>query len=293
VTAAAFALVLASAVIHASWNLLVKRSGHQIVFFWAMAVVGLVVLGAPAIVAATSGGFGWEQLGYCLGTTVLHATYAIFLTRAYYLGDLSSVYPVARGIGPALVPVLAIVLLGETVSPMAAGGIVLVVAGIYAVNVDTRFLRDFSHPLRALAAPAARVAILTGVVISCYSLWDKAGLDHDVPPLTLNGFSVIGNFVGLLPAILFAVELARVRSEISTHRWSIVVAGILAPLGYALVLLALTTSEVAYVAPAREVGIVFGTAMGVLMLGEGYGLKRIWGSLLIVAGVMVLAVAPY
>jgi uncharacterized membrane protein len=71
-----------------------------------------------------------------------------------------------------------------------------------------------------------------------------------------------------------------------------VAAGFLAPLGYTLVLIALTTSKVSYVAPAREVGIVLGTAMGVLWLGEGYGLTRIWGSALVVAGVITLALAP-
>jgi len=72
----------------------------------------------------------------------------------------------------------------------------------------------------------------------------------------------------------------------------IVAAGILAPVGYLLVLVALTTTRVSYVAPSREIGIVLGTAMGVLLLGEGYGLSRIWGSAFVVAGVIVIALAP-
>lgn len=291
-TSTALVLVLTSAVLHATWNFLLKRSGHKIVFFWAMSAIGLGIFGAPAIVFAVAEDFGWEQLAYCLGTATLHAAYAIALTRGYYLGDLSSVYPVSRGIGPALVPALAVVFLGESVSGLAIGGIGLIVAGIFAVNIDSRLLRDLSHPFRALTTPAMVTAIATGVVISCYSLWDKAVLNHDVPPITLLSFSMIGNFFGLLPAMVFAVGWPTLKSEWKAHKRSMVAAGLISPLGYALVLIALETSRVSYVAPAREVGIVLGTAMGVLLLGEGYGHTRIWGSALVVAGVLVLAVAP-
>lgn len=291
-TSAALALVLASAVIHATWNFLVKRSSHKIVFFWAMSAVGLVAFSGPALYFAVAEDFGWKQLAYCCGSATLHAMYAVTLTRGYHIGDLSSVYPVSRGIGPALVPVLAVVFLDEHVSGLAVVGIGLVVAGIFAVQIDSRFLRDLTHPFRAFATPAMAVAVATGVIISGYSLWDKAGLNHDVPPMTLLAFTMIGNFCGLLPAILFQTGAATVREEWRANERSILAAGILAPLGYALVLIALETSRVSYIAPAREVGIVMGTAMGVLLLGEGYGLTRIWGSALVVAGVLVLAVAP-
>jgi uncharacterized membrane protein len=110
--------------------------------------------------------------------------------------------------------------------------------------------------------------------------------------MTLIGFTLVGNVLGLTPAIIWNTDRRRLTDEWNTNRRSIIAAGILAPLGYTLVLSALTTSQVSYVAPAREVGIVIGTAMGVLWLGEGYGLMRIWGSALIVAGVMVLALSP-
>jgi uncharacterized membrane protein len=291
-TTAAFGLVLISAVIHAYWNFLVKRSGHKIVFFWAMAAVGLIAFIVPGVVSAIVAGFGWTPLAFGAGTACLHAVYAIALTRGYYQGDLSSFYPVSRGIGPALVPVLAIFIFDETVSIEAAIGIGLVVFGIYAIHIDSRFLTDLSHPLRMLASPGTRIALFTGLVISCYSLWDKAGLDHDLPPLTLNVFSMIGNVLGLTPAIIWAVENRVLREEVSSNWRNIVIAGLLAPAGYALVLVALTTSQVSYIAPAREVGIVLGAAMGVFLLGEGYGLTRIWGAALIVAGVITLAVAP-
>jgi drug/metabolite transporter (DMT)-like permease len=291
-TTAAFALVLASAVVHATWNFLVKRSGNKVAFFWAMGLVATGLLVVPAVAFALIDGFGWAALGFGIGTAALHAVYALSLTRGYHAGDLSTFYPVSRGMGPALVPVLAVIIFGESVSALAAAGIVLIVVGIYAVHIDQRFLSDLSHPLRALAAPEARIALFTGVVIACYTLWDKAGIDEDVPPVTLNGFSMAGNLLALTPAILWGADGRSLRSEWAAHRRSILACGVLAPLGYTLVLIAFTTSQVSYIAPAREVGIVLGAAMGVFLLGEGYGLTRVWGAALIVAGAITLGLAP-
>ena len=85
------------------------------------------------------------MLGLGCGTASIHGIYAYTLTRGYDLGDLSSVYPIARGIAPALVPIFAVLIFDEQVSALAAGGIVLVVVGIYASHVDRRFLRDIVH----------------------------------------------------------------------------------------------------------------------------------------------------
>lgn len=291
-TTAAFGLVLASAVMHATWNLLLKRSTHKVVFFWGMSGVAITILFVPAIVFAVTDGFGWETLGYALGTATLHSFYGLALVRGYSIGDLSSVYPVSRGMGPALVPVLAVIFLGESVSAQAAVGIALVVAGIFSIQIDSRLLSDFSHPFRALTTPAMRIAIFTGLMIASYTIWDKAGLDHGLNPVTLNAFSLGAYFLILTPAVGAVSGGEVVQNEWRTQWRSIIAAGVLAPAGYLMVLIALQTTRVSYIAPSREVGIVLGTAMGVLLLGEGYGLSRIWGSLLIVAGVITIAVAP-
>ena len=178
-TTAALALVLASACMHATWNYLVKRSSDKSLFFWAMAAVGFTGLAVPGVAFAVFDGFTSTMLGFALISVCFHASYAVTLTRSYRLGDLSSVYPISRGMGPALVPLLAVLLLGESVSAMAVAGIALVVAGIYATHIDSRLLRDFSHPLRALAAPGTRIAFLTGVIIAAYTISDKAALNHD------------------------------------------------------------------------------------------------------------------
>jgi drug/metabolite transporter (DMT)-like permease len=189
-----------------------------------------------------------------------------------------------------LVPILAVPILGETVSAPAAMAMALVVAGIYTVHAQALAPAAILRSLRLWERVDSRWAALTGVLIASYSLWDKAALDY-LPPAVLNEFVMAG------PILLLARAALRdggrpARTEWRERRRSVLAAGILVPLGYVLVLIALTTSRISYVAPVREVGIVLGVGMGVILLGEPHGLPRIVGSLLIAAGAVVLALAP-
>jgi drug/metabolite transporter (DMT)-like permease len=289
-TTLAFALVIASAVFHSTWNFLLKRSDDKTAFLWSLGAVSFAVFLIPAAVSAYIDGIDARGLMFGAVTALLHGVYGLALSRGYELGDLSAVYPISRGMGPALVPIAAVLLLGERASVAAAFGIALVVAGIYVINIEGRSLRDLTQPLRALNRPAIRVAFLTGALIASYSLWDKTALDH-LSPVTLNQFGLLGWLVVLAP-LSVRNQAAPVRSEWRARGRSLVAAGILAPLGYILVLTALTTSRITYVAPAREMGIVLSTILGVVLLGEGYGAWRILGSLFILSGVLTLGLAP-
>jgi len=290
VTTAAFLLVLTSAFFHATWNFFLKQSSHKTAFLWSFTAVSFVVFLVPMVAVTAVKGLTWSGAGFGLVSAVFHGAYGFSLARSYQLGDLSSVYPVSRGVGPALIPLAAVLLLDERISPWAGAGIGLVIAGIYVIHVQSWALRDVFQPLNALRLPATRAALITGGFITCYSLWDKAALDH-LTPLGINQFSLIGYLVVLAP-LAFAANASPVRSEWRERKWSIVAAGVCAPAAYMLVLAALTASRVSYVAPTREVGIVLGALAGVLFLGEGYGASRLAGSALIVAGVLTLGVAP-
>ena len=289
-TTAALFLVLSSALFHATWNLLLKRSGHKAVFFWSFTAVSFVAFLVPAIVFVAIDGLTWTGVLFGLGSAAIHGCYGLALSRTYELGDLSSAYPVARGMGVTLIPIAGVAILGEDVSVAAGAGIGLVIAGIYAVQVQPRSLADLLQPARALALPSSRVALLTGGIIATYSLWDKAALDH-ISPVILNQFNMIGYLIILLPLAMHG-QFQRLRAEWQVHGKGIVAAGVLAPLAYVLVLIALTTSQVSYIGPAREVGIVLGAVLGVAFLREGFGASRISGSLLVVAGVLTLGLAP-
>jgi drug/metabolite transporter (DMT)-like permease len=291
-TGVALLLVLASAACHASWNFLLKRSEHKVAFLGSAGIVAALTLLLPAISVVAVNGIGSSAVALGCVTGCLHGIYGLSLARGYRLGDLSSVYPISRGVGLALIPLGAAVLLDESISGWAVVGIAMIAAGVYALHVEPETWRDVAAPLRALNGPAGRAALLTGVLIATYSLWDKHALE-ELSPVVLNQFAMTGHALITTTVAIAAVRsLDDLRWEWRSRAGSIIVAGFLIQLAYLLVLAALETSRVSYVAPSREVGIVFGAALGVAFLGEGFGLWRIWASLVIVAGVVVLAIAP-
>jgi drug/metabolite transporter (DMT)-like permease len=291
-TSVALLLVLGSALCHASWNFLLKRSEHKVAFLGMAGIVATLTLLLPAITVVSLNGIGRSAVALGLVTACLHGVYGLSLARGYRLGDLSSVYPVSRGVGLALIPVAAALLLDETISGWAVLGIMMIAIGVYALHIEPETWRDIAAPLRAINGPAGRAALLTGGLIAIYSLWDKHALD-ELSPVVLNQFAMTGHALITTTVAVAAVRsLGDLRWEWRSRAGSIIAAGVLIQLAYLLVLAALETSRVSYVAPSREVGIVFGAALGVVFLSEGFGVWRIWASLAIVAGVVALALAP-
>ncbi len=289
-TTTAFLLVLGSAFMHATWNLLLKLSPDKTTFVWAFSAVQFVVFLIPAIIAAIVTGVPLQGVMFGLVSAVIHGCYGWGLSRSYELGDLSSAYPAARGMGVALIPIIGVMILDETVSNMASVGIGLVLAGIFVVQTDLHTARDLLEPFRQLLRPANRIALLTGALIATYSTWDKTALDH-LNPLVLTQFTTLGYLLILAPMAL-ANRGVRLRTEWGKNRNAIIAAGLLSPAAYILVLFALTTSQVSYIGPSREVGIVLGALLGVFFLKEGFGVSRVGGSVLVVAGVLLLGLAP-
>jgi drug/metabolite transporter (DMT)-like permease len=222
---------------------------------------------------------------------VLHIFYFVLLGRGYARADLSLVYPIARGLGPMLVPVLAVALLDERVSPPAVVGIGAIVVGIYLISWWGRFRQLFRQPLALLKDAGVRYAVLTGLTIAAYALVDKRGVAH-VQPFLYMYLLTLGCALGLAPYILGTQGRAVVVQVWRSSAWPIVAAGLLTFLAYGLVLTALSISRVSYVAPAREVGIVVGVLLGVFVLKEPFGAGRLLGSGFILLGLVFIALAP-
>ena len=287
----ALILVLTGSVAHAGWNLLLKRSDNKEVFVWSLLVAGsllLAPLGAVLIWLYPIAAPGYWLI---LATIVVHIYYFVLLGRGYARGDLSLVYPIARGIGPMLVPVLAVLTLGEHIAWPAVLGIVLIIIGIYVVSWWGRFREILTAPLSFLRDGGIRYALLTGLTITVYTLVDKRGVEH-VQPILYMYLLTLGVAVGLFPYILRNYGWAPVRREWRAHAWSIVVAGLLVFAAYGLALTAFSLSRVSYVAPAREVSIVMGVLAGVLILKEPFGRGRLLGSAMIVLGLVLIALSP-
>lgn len=293
-TGLAVLLVLLSAFGHATWNLLARRAANPEVFTWWMAVAA-TVLWLPAAVfylaVAPPDAVGWAFLA---GTIVLHTGYYSFLARAYRDGDLSVVYPIARGSGLALIPAWAIIFLDESVSWPAGLGIGLIVVGLGAVAAgdSLRGARPFS--LRRIARdPGVGYALLTGLVISGYSVLDKQGVRH-VAPLLYVYIQTAVSGMAMLAFISRRYSRSGFIQEFRQHARSIAAAGILQTATYGLVLIALTLPgvPVSYVGPFREVGVVIGVALGALVLKERVTKRRMSGAALIALGAVAIALAP-
>jgi drug/metabolite transporter (DMT)-like permease len=225
---------------------------------------------------------GWAVVTLSAG---LEALYYWTLSQAYRYGDLSLVYPLARGSAPILVPLLAAIFLGERLSAVAAGGIGLVVVGIVAINLPS-LAWSGPHGLVATAGQlGTRYALLTGLVIATYSSLDKHGVAL-VPPLLYGYLLFVGLTLALVP--LVRPQWDGVKREWAAHRASIAVVGLLTPASYGLVLFALTLAPVSYVAAAREISVVLAAVLGAVVLHERYGRQRLLGSVAITAGLVLL-----
>ena len=291
-TGAAIVLVLISAVAHATWNLLAKRATTPEVFTWWMTAAGSVIFTPVAIyyfVTDPPNAAGW---GYIAATVALHTGYFFSLGRAYKHSDLSLVYPVARGLGIALIPILGITTLGETVTWPAAVGAALIVGGVLSVGASggppggsIRLIR------RAMSDIGVRYAVATGLIIAAYSIVDKQGVQH-VPPLLYMFCLSTGGGLGMLALIWRSYTPGDFAAEFRAHRKEIVLGGVLQFAAYSLVLSALRLSPVSYVGPFREIGILIGVVLGVYVLKERPTRSRVIGAVFIAIGAAAIALAP-
>lgn len=284
-TPAALGLVLGAAVIHATWNLLAKRVGGGTAFVWLFGSLAAIIYAplAAATILLVRPHIGVVQLIFLAGTAVLHLGYFLTLQSAYRTGDLSLVYPLARGTGPVLTVGAAIVLLGERPTPIAMAGALLMGLGIVLLAANPASL---GHPG---ARRAVGYALATGALIAAYTLLDKRAVSAlGIPPILLDWGGNVGRALLLTPAALARRD--EVRAVWRAHRHEVVLVAVLTPLAYILVLTAMVFTPVSYVAPAREISILVGTAMGSRLLAEKDAPRRLTAAAAIVVGMTALAV---
>ncbi len=282
-TATALLLVLFSAFLHAFWNYLAKKSRHKIAFIWWF-IFAAGIFYFPMFLYFFPGmkisATGWSCI---VATGILHTFYFFFVGSSYERGDLSVVYPLARGFGPFWVPILAVIILREKLSLFGVVGIALVVTGIYVIHLKSFSFKSFLEPFAAIYSSASIWALLTGCTIAAYSLVDKVGV-QSVHPAVYIYFMFFIPLLLLSPYVLIKQRKA-LKSEWQINKRPIMVAGILVVFTYLLVLFAMQTSNVSYVVAAREVSIVFSALFGIMWLGESHRRPRLIGAFLIALGV--------
>jgi drug/metabolite transporter (DMT)-like permease len=271
-------LVLGSGFIHAVWNLYTKRSMNKHAFLWCCQLIAIAVFLPWTIMELDQVHYSSTVLLVVSASMLLHGLYVVLLAAAYSAGDLSQVYPIMRGTSPLLVPMAGVLLLNERLSPFGWAGVALIVVGIVLVS-GIRLERKQGASLKA-----PMLALAVGLCIAGYIVIDKIALDY-VPAVVLNEASNIGNVLALSWATF---KSGAIRREIKVNWKVILLGGVLAPAGYLLFLFALSLAPVAQLAPMREIGTVFGTVMGIFLLREAQGRRRLVCSMLITAGVVML-----
>lgn len=284
-TAFALPLIILSAIMHASWNLLAKRAkttGAVLVFLFAVVET---VFYFPLVIMAINqlrlGTLSWMAVIFMIGSGLLHTLYFWLLSMGYRVGDLSIVYPIARGTGPLLSTIGAILIFAERPTSIVLVGTVVISLGVIILTGDPREL------MKSVALPGMIYGVLTGFVVATYTLWDAYAMNQaEIAPLMFQGgLSVIRMFI-LLPFMLNRGD--EVLTAWQDDKKYIIGIAILSSLAYLIILFVLVFSPVSYVAPMRTLSILIGVLMGANLLGEEDGQRRVIAAGAIIVGVVLL-----
>ena len=280
-----FFFVLLSAVLHATWNFVARRSsGNLAVFWWSLWISCLLLLPFVAAVASGMGAEGFLAMleagwPYVLATGVIHTFYFLFLARAYEHGEISLVYPIARGSGIGLTGFLGWLLLGEELTPMGVAGIGLICLGILSMGVSVLMHTRAAH--RGFAS-----ALAVGATIVSYSLVDKVGVSIVHPVVYIFGMF-------LLSAVFASPFLAARGPDLRRNRlaeiWrpaTFIAVGSTA--AYLMILFAMTVGQVGYIVALREFAVVLGAVLGFVFLKERITPLKVGSVLMIAAGLVFI-----
>jgi len=282
-SALALALVLAGACCHAWWNLILKRTGGGTGFFLLFSGFSAILLAPIALVVwwIEQPVMGWPQFAMMALSAGLHLMYFLALDHGYKHGDLSVVYPLARGTGPVLTLIGAMLLLGERPSLVAIGGALLIACAVLMLVGDPRKLRESGN------ARGVAFALLTGCLIASYTLADKQSVSALlIPPIIFDWGANLMRWLLLIPIALRNRE--GIRLAWKNHRKEAIYVAVLSPLSYILALTAMRFTPVSYVAPAREVSILIATLLGAKVLSEADAGRRLSAAGLMIAGLAAL-----
>jgi drug/metabolite transporter (DMT)-like permease len=289
----ALALVLIAALLHALWNLIAKRSGgdHRFAFLGALATS---VLWAPAawwFGADELPRWGAAEWGIVSASAVVHVAYYLTLLRGYREADFTVVYPVARGGGPLVTVLAAVLLLDEGLTLASGLGVLAVCGGVFLIAGGPALWRG-SHDATGRTRLRAGLAWggATGALIACYSVVDGYAIKVLLMGPVL--FDYICNVLRIpLQAPLVWRERATLPGIVRAQWKAVLAVTVMGPLAYILVLYAVQMAPLSHVAPAREVSMLFAALIGGKLLGEADRGLRLAGACCIAAGVIALATA--
>jgi drug/metabolite transporter (DMT)-like permease len=272
-----FAVVLAAALLHATWNAIVKAGGDKFLTTISVTTAAAAVsaallpfLNAPAVASCP----------FAIASALFQITYFLLVARTYQIADMSQAYPLMRGTAPLIVALVSEFRLGDVLSPIAWLGVIAICVGIFSIALGSN-LKD---------RKGVYLALLNALVIAAYTLIDGIGVRRSGAPAayTLSVFLLTG-----LPLAVWAMSAKRSTFLPYLRRyWGLGIAGgVGTTASYGLVLWAMTLAPVAVIAALRETSILFGTLIAGLVLKEPIGPTRIISACIIAGGAAILRLA--
>lgn len=261
-------LVLFAALVHAGWNSWLKITGDRLAALATISIGWTAVGGFAAVALGAPEPAVWPYLG---ASTIVHTLYAMALIRSYRDGDLSVVYPVARGVGPLVFALVSSAFLGEALGTIGALGVVLIVAGVLWLG----------FPRATLGYASVLFSVATGILIASYTLLDGLGGRVALSP---HQFAAWLFLLTALPLLIIApaVHRARIVSMVRPMLSKGIAVGILSATAYWIVIWAMSQAHLGLVAALRETSVVFAAAIGAFALRE---CVRWYGIVLVFLGV--------
>jgi len=288
-SASTLTLVLAGAICHALWNIAAKRAAGGLLFIWLFGCVSMVAAAPVALFAwhqHPQAFDGWMWLA-ALASALLHLVYSMVLQKGYRVADFAVVYPMARGTGPLLAVLGAVVLLGELPSVLGWLGVALVLAGVFMTAGGATGIAACGDARRRHGVLWGG---LTGLCIAGYTVVDGWAVKSlGMAPVLFYAAGL--GFRTLLLAPWVLPRRAALPAQWRQHRTAIMMVGLLSPLAYCLVLFAVRSAPLSYVAPLREMSMLIGALVGARLLKESLKPSQVLGAALMLLGVAGLALA--
>lgn len=280
----ALGLLLVAAMMHTTWNLLVKRAKEKQVFMWWSLLAGVIIFSPVFLSSSLSLISTWP---FFISSALIEAIYYITLIRAYENGDFSLVYPMARGAAPAFLLIWTTFFLGERPRLFGLVGITLLMFGLIIVGGKTWWtLRKTSR----LSKSALALALGVACCISVYTAIDGAAVRH-VSPLPYTVLVITLTVLFITPAVVMCYGSTTIVDEWRLNWIRIILVGLFTLLAYILALKAYTITRVSYAGSVREISVVIAAFVGWRWLGESFGAIRFIGAMFIFVGIFVIAFA--
>ncbi|QNK55036.1 DMT family transporter [Paenibacillus sp. PAMC21692] len=279
----AMSLVIISGTMNAIWNFFAKRSESKQAYLALIVMTANVILIPILLMELLSERYPPQVYLLLLLSMAAQAAYAFMLSQVYKLGDLSQVYPIQRGTGVLLIPLISVIFMGERLSIGGWAGVAIILLGILGLSEWNKR----SNPGQAVQLIPVLTALGVGLCTTSYVLIDKMTLQY-VTPLTLIAASNIGFMLGNVRTMVNGKTLL---SEWRKNKGMILLGSVLMPGSYFLFLMAMNLAPVSHIAPIREIGTVVATLLGIWILKEKNGIRRLMTATAITAGIIVVGIS--